>query len=346
MELLKFPISTISTGGDDDEESRTLWVGNIEDDVDEEILYELFLNSGPVSRVTVPRNKQTKKSKNFAFILFEHRESVPYAMAQMEGTTLYGRTIALEPHSRSEWPNKEMSFTNHQWNVSGIAQTLQEINQNEPKEIFGWEGSPYSNVKVKRIGDYSFAEPIMVKNHNDERSRNNEERSRERFRRGERREHMKGRRSTSREFDLRDRVNRRKKDSRSKDRYSYEMSRPRERDDVYMPRDSRSRDRHQEPSSRNGGSYERNLREYVRDRSHSRRNRTKSGEKDDHTRERSRRSEKYGRDGEDIPLKEKSRRDSRESIRRHDKRSYLEDRSSPDGRRRERKRKHSNQGRD
>ena len=42
----------------DEEQLRTLWCGGVSEKVDEEILYELFLNAGPLERVTIPRDKE------------------------------------------------------------------------------------------------------------------------------------------------------------------------------------------------------------------------------------------------------------------------------------------------
>ena len=42
----------------DEEQLRTLWCGGVAEKVDEEILYELFLNAGPLERVTIPRDKE------------------------------------------------------------------------------------------------------------------------------------------------------------------------------------------------------------------------------------------------------------------------------------------------
>ena len=36
---------------------RTLWCGSLSDKVDDRILYELFLNAGPLEKVTIPRDK-------------------------------------------------------------------------------------------------------------------------------------------------------------------------------------------------------------------------------------------------------------------------------------------------
>jgi len=95
-----------------DEQLRTLWCGNISDKVDEEVLYELFLNAGPLQKVFIPKDRETKKQKNFAFITFEHVESVKYAFNLLNGTELYRQSIKLQ--------NKEtglgMGPSHHQFN--------------------------------------------------------------------------------------------------------------------------------------------------------------------------------------------------------------------------------------
>ena len=53
-----------------DEEDSTLWVGNLEDRVTESLLFELFLQVGPLTSVKKPANK------NFAFVEFKHSVSI------------------------------------------------------------------------------------------------------------------------------------------------------------------------------------------------------------------------------------------------------------------------------
>ena len=76
--------------------SRTLWCGSLSEKVDERILYELFLNAGPLEKVTIPRDKETGKQKTFAFILYEHPESVKYAYDLFNGTELFRQQIKLQ----------------------------------------------------------------------------------------------------------------------------------------------------------------------------------------------------------------------------------------------------------
>ncbi|XP_061483914.1 splicing regulator RBM11 isoform X2 [Rhineura floridana] len=85
----------MATSGKADEPDRTLFVGNLESRVQEEILYELFLQAGPVTKVTICKDKDGKP-KTFGFVCFKHTESVPYAIALLNGIRLYGRPIKVQ----------------------------------------------------------------------------------------------------------------------------------------------------------------------------------------------------------------------------------------------------------
>ncbi|KAL6090670.1 hypothetical protein STEG23_023454 [Scotinomys teguina] len=97
-----------------EEADRTVFVGNLEARVREEILYELFLqvpsagkagrllwnpgtpphrSSGPPSFI---RAHKDGKPKSFGFVCFKHPESVSYAIALLNGIRLYGRPINVQ----------------------------------------------------------------------------------------------------------------------------------------------------------------------------------------------------------------------------------------------------------
>ncbi|CAG5099559.1 Oidioi.mRNA.OKI2018_I69.XSR.g16581.t1.cds [Oikopleura dioica] len=73
---------------------RTVWVGNLEPRVTEEILFELFLQIAPLEDVTKPKNK------NFAFILFTHKESPDYAVRTLNKISLFGQKIHVKLHEK------------------------------------------------------------------------------------------------------------------------------------------------------------------------------------------------------------------------------------------------------
>jgi len=80
----------------DEEQLRTLWCGGLNDKVTEEVLYELFLNAGPLERVTIPKDRDTKQQKSFGFIVFEHEESVKFAYDLLNGVELHRSKIRLQ----------------------------------------------------------------------------------------------------------------------------------------------------------------------------------------------------------------------------------------------------------
>jgi RNA recognition motif-containing protein len=104
----------------DNKDRRTLYCGNLHENVTEEMLFELFLQvgidtfrqhqnehtivrfslflhfqSGPLESVTMKRDNR----RSFAFITFKHEESVPYAEAIMENVYLFNRPLKVAARS-------------------------------------------------------------------------------------------------------------------------------------------------------------------------------------------------------------------------------------------------------
>eukprot|EP00095_Tigriopus_kingsejongensis_P003315 maker-scaffold612_size124412-snap-gene-0.22 protein:Tk03315 transcript:maker-scaffold612_size124412-snap-gene-0.22-mRNA-1 annotation:"rna-binding protein 7" len=90
------PRSMSQSAEPSDEQRQTLWVGGLSERVDEEILYELFCNAGPVKSVKIPIDRETKKQKPFGFVLFHHPETVPFAVNLFKEVTLFGRSLRLQ----------------------------------------------------------------------------------------------------------------------------------------------------------------------------------------------------------------------------------------------------------
>uniref|UniRef100_A0A4W5NIR2 RNA binding motif protein 7 n=1 Tax=Hucho hucho TaxID=62062 RepID=A0A4W5NIR2_9TELE len=78
-----------------DEADRTLFVGNLDPKVTEELLFELFLQAGPMFKVKIPKDNDGKQ-KAFGFVCFKHEVSVPYGMNLLNGATLFGRTLKVQ----------------------------------------------------------------------------------------------------------------------------------------------------------------------------------------------------------------------------------------------------------
>ncbi|KAK7489006.1 hypothetical protein BaRGS_00017227 [Batillaria attramentaria] len=92
-----------------------LFVGGLADQVTEDLLYELFLQVGPLEEVTRPKKRNGTPAK-FAFVEFVHPESVKYAIQVMDGIRLFGEHLQLKVsgagdvlHSSSRSPSHSRS---------------------------------------------------------------------------------------------------------------------------------------------------------------------------------------------------------------------------------------------
>ncbi|CAB4061575.1 RBM7 [Lepeophtheirus salmonis] len=85
-------------GNDGDSiKNRTLWIGGaINQQVDEELLFEMFNNAGPIEDIRIPIDRERNQYKNFAFITYRHEESVPYAISLFDRMRLFGKDLILK----------------------------------------------------------------------------------------------------------------------------------------------------------------------------------------------------------------------------------------------------------
>ncbi|XP_001502226.1 RNA-binding protein 7 [Equus przewalskii] len=104
------------------EADRTLFVGNLETKVTEELLFELFHQAGPVIKVKIPKDRDGKP-KQFAFVNFKHEVSVPYAMNLLNGIKLFGRPIKIQFRSGSSHASQDVSLSYPQHHVGNSSPT-------------------------------------------------------------------------------------------------------------------------------------------------------------------------------------------------------------------------------
>ncbi|CAL1539270.1 unnamed protein product [Lymnaea stagnalis] len=94
------------------EDNRTLWVGGLDDGVTEELLYELFLQTGPIERLILLPAEEGEEKKH-AYVVFQHGESVQYASQVLEGSSLFSSPLVLKARSLPQ-AYKKPAFPNGQ----------------------------------------------------------------------------------------------------------------------------------------------------------------------------------------------------------------------------------------
>ncbi|XP_076000587.1 cold-inducible RNA-binding protein A-like [Genypterus blacodes] len=73
-----------------------LFVGSLSYDTDEDSLTLAFSKFGSIAQVDVVRDKETGRSRGFAFVKYDNVEDASKAMEAMDGTRLDGRSIRVD----------------------------------------------------------------------------------------------------------------------------------------------------------------------------------------------------------------------------------------------------------
>ncbi|ANB11253.1 Hsh49p [Sugiyamaella lignohabitans] len=73
----------------------TVYVGNLHEEVDEELLYELGIQAGPVVNVHIPLDRVNGKNSGFGFLEYRSEKDVDYAAQILNGIMLFGQPLRV-----------------------------------------------------------------------------------------------------------------------------------------------------------------------------------------------------------------------------------------------------------
>jgi splicing factor 3B subunit 4 len=80
-------------------QDATVYVGNLDEKVSEELLWELMVQVGPVVNVFMPKDKVSGQIMGYGFVEFRSEEDAEYAMKVMNMVKLYGKPIKVNKAS-------------------------------------------------------------------------------------------------------------------------------------------------------------------------------------------------------------------------------------------------------
>eukprot|EP00331_Platyophrya_macrostoma_P028367 CAMPEP_0176439424 /NCGR_PEP_ID=MMETSP0127-20121128/19933_1 /TAXON_ID=938130 /ORGANISM="Platyophrya macrostoma, Strain WH" /LENGTH=301 /DNA_ID=CAMNT_0017823687 /DNA_START=30 /DNA_END=933 /DNA_ORIENTATION=- len=83
-------------------QEATVYVGNCDQKVTEEILWELFSQCGPVVNVHMPRDKITSEHQGYGFCEFRTEDDADYAIKIMHMIKLFGKPIKVNKASQDK----------------------------------------------------------------------------------------------------------------------------------------------------------------------------------------------------------------------------------------------------
>lgn len=83
-------------------QDATVYVGNLDPQVTEELLWELFVQAGPVVNVYVPKDRVTNLHQGYGFVEFRSEEDADYAIKVLNMIKLYGKPIRVNKASQDK----------------------------------------------------------------------------------------------------------------------------------------------------------------------------------------------------------------------------------------------------
>jgi len=83
-------------------QEATVYCGNLDSRVDEELLWELFVQCGIVRNVHIPRDKVTGQHSNYGFVEFQQEMDAEYAMKILNMIKLFNKPIKCNKTSQDK----------------------------------------------------------------------------------------------------------------------------------------------------------------------------------------------------------------------------------------------------
>ncbi|RAL39964.1 hypothetical protein DM860_008104 [Cuscuta australis] len=135
--------------------NNTVYIGNLDERVNDRVLYDILIQAGPVVDLHVPRDRESDKPKGFAFAIYETEETAEYAVKLFSGlVTLCNKTLKFAISGKDKPPmNSSMETPNAL--SSSIRQRTHSLSPYDP-EIS--QHSPRSSASC-RLSEYQTNSP-------------------------------------------------------------------------------------------------------------------------------------------------------------------------------------------
>nr|ABK25115.1 unknown [Picea sitchensis]ACN39792.1 unknown [Picea sitchensis]ACN40610.1 unknown [Picea sitchensis]ADE77751.1 unknown [Picea sitchensis] len=90
----------------------TLFIGNLDDRVDERVLYEVMIQAGPLVDLYIPRDKETNRHKGYAFAEYETEEVAQYAIKLFSGLVcLHNKFVRFAISGQDKSPQTQIAVS-------------------------------------------------------------------------------------------------------------------------------------------------------------------------------------------------------------------------------------------
>ncbi|EDR22178.1 splicing factor 3B subunit, putative [Entamoeba dispar SAW760] len=121
-----------------------VYCSDLDEKVDEQLLYELMIQAGPVVNVSIPRDRISNQHKGIGYVEFQHDYDADYAVKVFgDNIKLYGKQVKF---SRNVQLKKSVDIGANLF-VSGIDDSVSETTLSDAFRNFG---NIISSVKIEK----------------------------------------------------------------------------------------------------------------------------------------------------------------------------------------------------
>lgn len=93
-------MTLVAVGGKGSNPKTTLYVGGLEESVNEAALHAAFIPFGDIKDVNIPLDHATGKHRGFGFVEYEEKEDAADAIENMHNAELFGRVLKVGLHGQ------------------------------------------------------------------------------------------------------------------------------------------------------------------------------------------------------------------------------------------------------
>ncbi|WIA17243.1 hypothetical protein OEZ85_014116 [Tetradesmus obliquus] len=90
----------------DRNQDATVYVGNLDPQVTEELVWELFTQAGPIVNVYLPKDRVTNNHQGYGFVEYRAEEDADYSIKVLNMVKLYGKAIRINKASQDKNSNE------------------------------------------------------------------------------------------------------------------------------------------------------------------------------------------------------------------------------------------------
>ena len=90
------------------DKEATVYVGNLDERVDDKLIWELMLQAGRIANVHLPKDRVTQTHQGYGFVEFQSEEDAEYAAKIMNQVRLWGKPIRVNKASADKQKTLEV----------------------------------------------------------------------------------------------------------------------------------------------------------------------------------------------------------------------------------------------